>query len=233
MTVNVLIAPPPRPRPCSSLQPVPVPRTDVERVARAHERFVQAIDSLTDEHMRSPSLLPGWSIGHVLTHVARNADSHVRRTDAALRGEFVDQYPGGLAGRSAEIEAGAGRTAPDVIDDVRRSASEVDRAWRDLSPGAWSGRSGDSNGQVRFLFELPCRRWQELEVHLVDLGIGFNQHQWPDDFVVEWLPRTREQMWERLPAEARALEFDSPADQLAWLYGRLKRSDLPELPPWG
>lgn len=180
-----------------------------------------------------PSLLPGWTVGHVLTHLARNADSHLRRSDAARRGEFVDQYLGGLTSREAEIEAGAARPAAAIVEDVSRSAGRVDRAWQALTPEAWLGRSRDANGQIRYLFELPSRRWQEVEVHLVDVGIGLSQSRWPEDFVMEWLPRTRERMWEKLPSDAREAEFVSPADQLAWLYGRLERSDLPELPPWG
>jgi len=194
---------------------------------------VQAIELLTDDQVRSPSQLPGWTVGHVLTHVARNADSHVRRSDAALRGEFVEQYPGGLTGREAEIEAGAARPAAAIVEDVSRSAAQVDRAWQVLTPDAWLGRSRDVNGQVRHLFELPSRRWQEVEVHLLDLGMGMSQSQWPEDFVMEWLPRTRERMWEKLPSDVRETEFESPADQLAWLYGRLRRPDLPEPPPWG
>ncbi|MET0910545.1 MAG: maleylpyruvate isomerase N-terminal domain-containing protein, partial [Ilumatobacteraceae bacterium] len=43
-----------------------------------------------------PSLLPGWTRGHVLTHIARNADSFVRLLEAAGRGEVVTQYAGGV-----------------------------------------------------------------------------------------------------------------------------------------
>lgn len=62
-----------------------VPEADIARVADAHARFIDAIEGLGAADMRGPSLLPGWSVGHVLTHVARNADSHIRRTDAAAR----------------------------------------------------------------------------------------------------------------------------------------------------
>lgn len=197
------------------------PRIDLDRVVDAHARFLAAIGSLTDEQARLPSGLPDWTVGHVLSHVARNADSHVRRTRAAIRGELVDQYPGGLAGRRAEIEAGAHRPANDIIEDVRRTSSAVEEAWQGVTGEVWSG------------LELPGRRWQELEVHLIDLGIGVTYRDWPDEFVVEWLPRTRERMWDTLSPEARAFRFDSPAAQLAWLYGRLQRADAPDLPPWG
>ena len=112
---------------------VVVPETDIVRVADAHERFLDAVRELSDAHVRRASLLPGWTVGHVLTHVARNADSHVRRAEAAVRGDVVDQYDGGYAGREADIEAGAGRSAAELLDDVRRSAAAVDAAWRAAS----------------------------------------------------------------------------------------------------
>jgi len=212
---------------------MPVPQADLGRVAAAHDRLAQAIEALTDDDMRRASLLPGWTAGHVLTHLARNADSHLRRADAACRGEVVDQYPGGPGRRQEEIEAGASRDAATIVEDVRRTSSRLDAAWRAVPPDAWRGRSRDANGQMRFLFELPARRWQEVEVHVVDLGIGITPAQWSEEFVVAWFPRTKERLWGALSPEARAVEFDDPADHLAWLYGRLERPDLPPLPSWG
>jgi len=135
------------------------PRTTLPRVAEAHERLLRTIEVLTDEGVRRPSLLPTWSVGHVLTHLARNADSHVRRVLAATRGEAVDQYPGGYAAREAEIQAGSGRLATQIIDDVRQTARAVDEAWKDAPQAAWLGRTRDVNGRERPLFELPSRRW--------------------------------------------------------------------------
>jgi maleylpyruvate isomerase len=211
---------------------VAVPDADIARVADAHARFLEAIRQLRDEDVRRPSLLPGWTVGHVLTHVARNADSHVRRAEAAVRGDVVDQYPGGYARRDADIEAGAGRPAAEIRDDVRRSAEAVEEAWRGVPPAAWTGRTRDANGRERPLFELPSRRWQEVEVHVVDIGVGVTHRDWSGQFVLEWLPRTRERMWDELPSPI-GVQFDDPRDELAWLYGRLRRDDLPQLPPWG
>lgn len=212
---------------------MPAPEAHLAHVADAHARLLAAIEGLGDEAVRRPSLLPGWSVAHVLTHVARNADSHVRRAEAAVRGEVVDQYPGGAAGRVAEIEEGSTRSAGDLIDDVARSARAVEEAWRDVPDEAWAATSRDVGGSRRPLFELPARRWQEVEVHLVDLSVGVSHRDWPDEFVVEWLPRLRNFAAGRLPGDAWHARFDHPADELAWLYGRLRRDDLPDPPPWG
>lgn len=209
-----------------------IPERHIAWVADAHRRFMESIEAMTDEDVRRPSPLPGWTIGHVLSHVARNADSHVRRTDAARRGVMMDQYDGGYAGREAAIAAGARRPAADIVEDVRRSAGVLEEAWQTVPADAWTRRTRDVSGRERPLFELPSRRWQELEVHMIDLEAGVSHRSWPDEFVIEWLPRTRERMWQQMPHDSDP-HLEDPRVELAWLYGRLKGPNLPDLPAWG
>jgi maleylpyruvate isomerase len=201
---------------------------DIARVVEAQARFETATASLTDADMRRASQLPGWTVAHVLSHVARNADSHRRRAEAAERGEVVDQYPGGYEGREAEIDAGAQRTAAEVLDDVRSSAQQMLTAWQAASDAAWDRITRDVGGRERSLRELVRRRWQELEVHVVDLDVGVTHRDWPDDFVAAYLPKLR-----GFAGHPRlGVDLDE-RDELAWLYGRMQRDDLPAVPPWG
>ena len=209
------------------------PIEHIEVVAAAHRRMIECIDGLSDIDMRKPSLLPHWSVGHVLTHLARNADSHVRRAEAAVAGVVVDQYPGGYEARAAEIEAGASRPAGEIIDDVQQSAVALEQTWHETPDHAWSSISRDVGGRERELGTLPARRWQEVEVHLVDLDIGITHRDWSDQFVAEWLPRSREQILRKLEPGSVLPQFDDPREELAWLYGRLRRDDLPAPPAWG
>lgn len=212
----------------------PIPRDDLRRVADAQSRFQAAVVGLSETDVRRPSRLPGWTVAHVLTHVARNADSHRRRAEAAARGEIVDQYSGGAAGRAAEIEEGAGRSAKELVDDVRASAQAMEAAWRAVPESAWANRTRDVGGRERPLSGLPSRRWQELEVHVVDLDVGVTHGDWPDEFVAVWLPLLRLTLRDRLAEGSRAPQPDvlDARDELAWLYGRLRRKDLPDLAPW-
>ena len=75
------------------------------------------IDGLTDDQAREPSLLPGWTRGHVLTHLARNADAMVNLLTWARTGDETPMYPS-REQRNADIEAGSGRTASDLVADV-------------------------------------------------------------------------------------------------------------------
>jgi maleylpyruvate isomerase len=207
---------------------------DRAHVRAAQERFNVVLAGLTDRDARQPSRLPDWSVGHVLTHVARNADSHRRRADAAIAGQVVDQYPGGFAGRAAEIDAGAARPAALLVADVRDSADALEAAWDRVPADAWDQRSRDVSGTVRLLRTLPARRWQELEVHGVDLGLGLDYADWDAAFVTSSLERLRPAMRARLPRGASPPAPGALDDraELAWLYGRLQPPGMPVLRPW-
>ena len=84
----------------------------------AHARLLTTVATITDEQVSAPSRLPGWTIGHVLTHLARNADGHTRRLEGAMRGEDVPRYPGGSAQREADISDGAKRLPAGLLEDT-------------------------------------------------------------------------------------------------------------------
>ena len=125
-----------------------------------------AAEKWADDDMRAPSLLPGWTRGHVLTHIARNADSISATVAGAQRGEIVKRYPGGPEQRNADIEAGAARSAVDLLADVRESAEKLDR----LFAAAADIDGWDLACDNRSVGEYVTVRWREVEVHRVDAG---------------------------------------------------------------
>jgi maleylpyruvate isomerase len=210
------------------------PVDDLAGCADAHARLLDAVEQLDDDVVRRPSRLPEWSVAHVLTHLARNADSHVRRFEGAARGEVVDQYPGGPEGREAEIEAGAQRPARDVVADLRGSIEAFDAASDAMPDAAWSAVTRDVSGAQRPASDLPLRRWQEVEVHHVDLGLGYEHTDWPDALVAKRLPRILAGVPKRLPPGAPPPSFAGipERDLLAWCYSRIEIPGLPVLAPW-
>ena len=217
------MAPPPAP-----------PSADLAAVAEVEQRLFALVRAVDDAGMHQPSLLPGWSVGHLLTHLARNADSHTHRTAAAVDGVVIDQYPGGAAERESDIEAGARRPAVTILEDVATSSARMLEAWARAPDRAWSGVTRDLSGLERPLVELPGRRRMEVEVHLVDLGLGPTHRDWSDAFVADRLGPMRAGLATRLPdgSDAPPPGALDERDELAWLYGRLARPDLPELGPW-
>src|SRR5215216_1668011 len=129
----------------------------------------------------TPSLLPRWTVGHVLTHLARNAESMTHVLDASERGEIVERYVGGTAGRDAGIEAGAGRPAGEQVADVRSTIGRLDAAL--AAHTRWDGRSIEMRGDTISVAELVVLRWREVEVHRADLGLGYGPADWPHEYV--------------------------------------------------
>ena len=154
----------------------------------AHQRMLASANGLGDDDCRAPSLLPGWTRGHVLAHWARNADGQVRMLEAAMRGEVAAQYPGGDAQRAADIESGAARPAPLILQVLLAAIDRVEDAWRKMPTEAWSRLTGARVGQ-RPAWKSVWARWRETEIHHVDLDAGYTHDHWSAEFVRLMLPR--------------------------------------------
>ena len=194
------------------------PDADIVGATAAHARLLGHLAGLDDEVGARPSLLPGWTVGHLLTHLARNADSHVKMLEGAAAGEEVAQYDGGAAAREAAIEAGSGRPAAELVDDVRAACGRLERLWATIPDRAWAGHGVNADGDRRPCVLLPFHRWREVEVHQADLGLAPTWDDWSDEYVSQELPRALATLPGRLvdPAARRRLT--------AWL---LDRTDSP------
>lgn len=236
---------------------IPDVQAAIEAVRDATSRVESAVARFREERgldaFAAPSRLPGWTVGHVVTHLARNADG-LRRV---LVGARVEQqllpYDSPQA-RVDDIERGATRStdtiALDLIAADRHLAETVD----DLPQPAWSfaidlGRGGPAPAAV----VLPTRLG-ELELHHDDLGVDDGLELLTDAQAARLLAaiqfsyvRTREVPAMTLrPDGAAAIEVrgggvvvaGSPLQLVRWLAGRdggdQVRTDgpLPQLPPW-
>ena len=190
----------------------------------------------------------------MLTHLARNADSHVRLVQAAVRGEVGEQYPGGNPQREADIEAGAGRPAAELVEDVLAAADRWETAFESAPEEVLRTGQGRVVGGLWPLAELPFRRCREVEVHHVDLGLAYDPSDWPEEYVEEELARALAELPERLPpgvaidlratdSGARWLVPEGPVERptvatdrrtmLVWLLGRRPGGPgFPPLAPW-
>jgi maleylpyruvate isomerase len=192
---------------------------EIEGCRASHARLAARIEGLTDEVVREPSLLPAWSVGHVLTHLARNAEAMFRRIEATTRGEVIDQYVGGAEGRASEIESGSGRPANVLINDVISWSQRLDATFVSLPDDSWNRPVRSGRGDEHPVARLPFHRWWEVEVHLVDLAIGHTPADWPQELVDRALPRLVAGLANR--ADPRSL--------MAWTLGR---GPAPGLESW-
>src|SRR5688572_32614790 len=65
------------------------PTEDIDGCQAAHSGLATAINDVQVAVVRQPSILPDWTVGHVLTQLARNAEAMVRRIEEATRGELI------------------------------------------------------------------------------------------------------------------------------------------------
>jgi maleylpyruvate isomerase len=203
-------------------EPDGIPTTWIAGCTAAHAALLSDLDGLTEDEARRPSALPGWTVGHLLTHLARNADSVVRRLQGARAGQVLDQYEGGLEGRRHEIEAGAGRPAAELVADVRMTAAAVEEEMAQMAArpaAAWDAPSRTVRGIEEDCRAVVFSRWREVAVHHGDLGLRPGPVPLPPALVDAWLPR-------ELPALASRTD---PAALLAWILGR---GAAPPLEPW-
>ena len=232
---------------------------DLASVADATDRLIAAAGKLDDAALREPSGLPGWSRGHVLAHVARNADALVNVLTSAHTGESVPMYTSAEA-RDADIEDGSGRPLAAQLEDLTASATRFNHAAALLTPDQWQRTVELRNGVTDVAARVPFRRLTEVELHLVDLGAGHTVTDIPGAFVdayLEYVVGERFAGREDVPALLIAVDggtprrtgradgepvtvSGSPAALLGWLTGRTDGTGLrsggaglPALPPLG
>jgi maleylpyruvate isomerase len=224
--------------------PMQGPRTD-DLIASA-AGFQTSVAGLDDARLGEPSRLPGWTRAHVLTHVARSADSRRGLLEAARRGAVGRQYDSEQQ-RARAIEEGAARPPAvvrrDVVTALDRFLAAVAEhpANRWDAPGEWLGVGRRPVHRV-----VPSMR-RELEYHRVDLDAGYQPGDWPPAFVTEQLESVTASFGERpdagtftvrLPDRTltvgdggRVTVSGDPAVVLAWLTGRGDGDGLRTEPP--
>jgi maleylpyruvate isomerase len=199
---------------------------EIEGARAATARLLATLGSAEDLDTRRESLLSNWTIGHVLTHIARNADSFVWILRSAAEDLKVPQYQGGPAQRNRDIAEGAARSSEAIVEDVRKSASLLDETFDEVSQDVWDRHWLRPDGSEVPGRLLPVARWREVEVHHADLGLGYGISDWPEAFVSADLPNALGRL--------TGMIEDAPqrAALLAWVYGRAGLPSEVDLKPF-
>ncbi|WP_280338505.1 maleylpyruvate isomerase family mycothiol-dependent enzyme [Nocardia neocaledoniensis] len=227
------------------------------RVAESTARFDAAIGALTEAELAAPSRLPGWTRGHVIAHMARNADSLLNLLLWARTGIEIPQYAS-VELRDADIEAGAPRSLAVQHADFTASAHRWQAVATTMPAGDWQAVVRNRQGGSLTADLIPWMRLRETEIHHVDLGVDYTPADWPAPFVARLLPEAISDLSAKLVPDAtptfdiQATDTDfiatvgpgrpnhtvlGPASALlAWLLGRSPGADLtgplPPLPAW-
>jgi maleylpyruvate isomerase len=211
---------------------------------RATARLLATAQTLDDTGLTAPSRCPGWTRGHVITHLARNADAYVNLLTWARTGVRTPAYPSPQA-RNADIEAGSSRPAADQLADLAAASGRLAAAVDATPAEAWSATVALPSGTEMPAARLVWSRICEVELHHVDLDAGYGPADWPASFSLRLLhdpatPRAAnltDPDGAVLLAVPGAPTISGPAHLLAaWLSGRGDGTgltgELPDLEAW-
>jgi len=156
------------------------------RIDEAGGRLAATAAALSEESLREPSLLPGWTRAHVLAHLVGNADGLRNLLIWAQTGVRTPQYASS-AERDSQIEERSTLPRDELIAEIARSAAAFRDTARDLPDGAWTAEVRGLNGPPHPAWFTLRRRLAEIEIHHVDLDAGYGPADWPPEFIDEML----------------------------------------------
>lgn len=223
----------------------------VDWAADGQEQVLVAASALEPADVHGASRLDGWSRGHVLSHLARNADALVNLLDWARTGTESRMYSSPTE-RADGIDEGADRELPEQLADLAAANARFLRAASSVEPARRSFTVLSGQGREIPVHEVPWLRVRETWLHLVDLDAGCDIDAVPDAVawalaadVAGWMS-SRTQAAADLVSEHGTIRLGSggtviegsPQRIAGWLTGRSGTSGLtsadaiPELPPW-
>lgn len=234
------------------------PHSDLDAAAESAARLLRTVERMTPEQVFEPSALPGWTRGHVLTHIARNADALGNLLRGARTGQSIPMYPSPES-RDRGIQDGAKRGIAEHLADLQASGLRFTAATEAMPGHAWSIAVPHRTGPFP-ASGVPAKRISEIEYHHVDLRLDYTPAHWPAEFTAQQLAllTARYHGAAELPplllhdtdtdtsydlgSGGRApLELAAPGNALvAWLSGRsdgsalgVPTAELPALPAMG
>lgn len=220
----------------------------------ATRSLVRTVDGLPDAAYAEPSLLPGWSRGHVVAHLTLNAEALAAVLNAQATGRPLASVYASSVARDDDIEALAG-AEPGVLRARLLAATTAFSDACDRMPDhAWTGSVPRAPGSdIHFVIaEVPSKRLNEVEIHHVDLGAGRHRSAWSDELAARLVADLSGRLAPQGPLTLRASDLGmswpvggdggpwisgTAADLAWWLTGRGTGDDLTaesgSLPPTG
>lgn len=140
-----------------------------DQIDDATTQLLHTVSALTDDDLRQPSLLPGWTRGRVLQHLVHGA--------GAMR-DLIEGRPA----RAGDPAGGDGRSVADLLADLRTSAAALREAALAQPEDRWDRPVEVPGAGPVPAGQILVRRLVELELHHVDLDAGYRPADWPTTF---------------------------------------------------
>lgn len=199
------------------MQPAFDPVPGITAMERSTDSLLSSVSDFGEHEVRAESWLPDWTRGHVLAHIARNAEGMINLLTWARTGVETPMYGPGDA-RDRDIEAGAGRSAAELLADLVTTADELADAARAHPEDRWHHTVRLPGDRVREAGQLLQMRRTELEIHHVDLCCGYSPADWPEDWAAELLGQVVDTFAAR--ADSPAFAMEDPESERRWALGQ-------------
>lgn len=217
----------------------------------------QVLAATDDGRFAEPSQLPGWTVAHVVGHLALNAAALGNLVTWARTGVETPMYAS-AGQRDADIASQATKPPSELRQRYAESATRFSESLAELTAEQWQATVRTRAGRELPAAEIPWLRAREVMVHSIDLGgrIGFSDL--PGDFLsaliddvvayrsgaadqpaVELMARNTGEGWVIQGSGTPVRVMAQLSDLAAWLTGRAATEPRvigagipPKLPAW-
>jgi len=186
----------------------------LELIRDADHSLVRTVDGLPEAAYAEPSLLPDWTRGHVIAHLALNAEGLARVLTGAHIGQPETMYDSPEA-RDTDIDELASAPSAELRGRLMASTTSFVRALEAMHEQDWEPRFERTPGGPSFgVGTVPLMRVREVAIHHADLDAGYTASDWPTDFAALLLDSmTKRAFFGPFTAEATDLGR-------SWSYGQ-------------
>ena len=161
--------------------------TPPEELVAASNRLVRTVDGMDDDAYAAPSLLPGWTRGHVVAHLALNAEGLGGALVGLVNGEPTPMYSS-QGSRDGDIAELGGASPHAVRSRLLGAITDLADAVASLPAEELGTRvERTPDGPTFSAGAVTTMREREVEIHHVDLGLGYSRDDWPAGFVLRLL----------------------------------------------
>ena len=182
---------------------------DIPRVLallqEADNRLVRTVDGFKGDAWSQPSGLPGWTRGHVVAHLALNAEGLAGALHGIVEGEPTPMYASQEA-RDGDIDELAPAEASKLRERLMGGCGLFVEATAAMTEEAWSDEIERTAGGPTFrAAAVPLMRLREVEIHHADLDAGYTYQDWPVEFSTLLIASMTKREWPE-PFVARATD---------------------------
>jgi len=165
----------------------PAPEVLLAGLHKAADDLASDVAKLSDEDVKAPSALPGWTRGHVLAHLTGISVAMARQLEYAARGETIELYDGGMDGRNKAIDMAAGHDAATHLADLTAALERAVTTF-DALPGIKDSSANRTGWYAPITYrggvvlDGGLALWRELVIHTSDLLTGRGPETWSRQF---------------------------------------------------